>query len=167
DRSATPPKARPSGRRSYKKQRRGVNLGAAFRGGISRRICSTQALKNTSRSQERTLMSRFPEITPNAYSDEQSELAERVAGSRGAMRGPFVPALHSPGILRAIEATGAYVRFENSLPEDLKELATITVGRFWGAQYEWYAHANLALKAGVAPAIVEAIRKGEAPKSMT
>lgn len=112
-------------------------------------------------------MSRFPEITPNAYTDEQNDLAHKVASSRGGMRGPFVPALHSPGILRAIEATGAYVRFENSLPEDLKELATITVGRFWGAQYEWYAHANLALKSGTDPAIVEAIRKGEAPKNLT
>jgi 4-carboxymuconolactone decarboxylase len=112
-------------------------------------------------------MSRFPEITPNDYTDEQSELAQRVASSRGGMRGPFVPALHSPGILRAIEGTGAYVRFENSLPDDLKELATITVGRFWGAQYEWYAHANLAIKAGLDPAIVEWIRKGEAPQSLT
>ena len=77
-------------------------------------------------------MSRFPEITPNDYTDEQSELAQKVASSRGAMRGPFVPALHSPGILRAIEATGAYVRFENSLPEDLKELATIIVGALLG-----------------------------------
>ncbi len=112
-------------------------------------------------------MSRFPEITPNNYTDEQNELAQKVASSRGGMRGPFVPALHSPGVLRAIEATGAYVRFENSLPDDLKELATITVGRFWGAQYEWYAHANLALKTGVDPAIVEAIRNGEAPKNLT
>jgi 4-carboxymuconolactone decarboxylase len=112
-------------------------------------------------------MSRFPEVTPNHYTDEQNELAQKVAASRGGMLGPFVPALHSPGVLRAIEATGAYVRFENSLPDDLKELATITVGRFWGAQYEWYAHANLALKTGVAPAIVDAIRKGEAPKNLT
>lgn len=112
-------------------------------------------------------MGRFPEITPNDYSDEQNELAQKVASSRGGMRGPFVPALHSPGILRAIEATGAYVRFENSLPDDLKELATITVGRFWGAQYEWYAHSNLALKTGVDPAIVEAIRKGEAPENLS
>ncbi len=112
-------------------------------------------------------MSRFPEISPNDYTDEQNELAQKVAGSRGAMRGPFVPALHSPGVLRAIEATGAYVRFHNALPDDLKELATLVVGRFWGAQYEWYAHARLALQSGVEPAIVAAIRKGEAPQKLS
>jgi len=112
-------------------------------------------------------MSRFPEITANEYSEEQNELAQKVASSRGAMRGPFVPALHSPGILRAIEATGAYVRFHNSLSDDLKELATLVVGRFWGAQYEWYAHARLAVQAGVDPAVVDAIRKGEAPEHLS
>ncbi len=112
-------------------------------------------------------MARFPEVSPNQYTDEQNELAQKVAGSRGAMRGPFVPALHSPGVLRAIEATGAYVRFHNSLPDDLKELATIVMARFWGAQYEWYAHASLALKSGVDQAIVDAIRQGEAPKQLT
>lgn len=112
-------------------------------------------------------MSRFPEISPNHYTDEQGELAQKVAASRGAMRGPFVPALHSPGVLRAIEATGAYVRFGNSLPDDLKELAIIVVGRFWGAQYEWYAHARLAQQAGVEAAIVEAVRNGEAPEHLS
>ncbi len=112
-------------------------------------------------------MSRFPEISPNDYTDEQNELAQKVASSRGSMRGPFSPALHSPGILRAIESTGAHVRFHNVLPDDLKELATLVMGRFWGAQYEWYAHSSLALKAEIDPAIVEAIRKGEAPKNLT
>jgi 4-carboxymuconolactone decarboxylase len=112
-------------------------------------------------------MARFPEISPNRYTEDQNELAQRVAGSRGAMRGPFVPALHSPGVLRAIESTGAYVRLQNSLPDDLKELATIVMGRFWGAQYEWYAHSHLALQCGIDQAIVDAIRKGEAPASLT
>jgi 4-carboxymuconolactone decarboxylase len=36
-----------------------------------------------------------------------------------------------------------------------------------GAQYEWYAHARLALQCGVDAATVEAIRQGEAPKDLT
>src|SRR5690242_16227447 len=48
------------------------------------------------KGKERNAMSRFPEISPNDYSEEQNELAQQVASSRGAMRGPFVPALHSP-----------------------------------------------------------------------
>ncbi len=59
------------------------------------------------------------------------------------------------------------MRFHNSLPDDLKELATLVVGRFWGARYEWYAHARLALQCGVDSAVVESIRKGEAPATLT
>jgi 4-carboxymuconolactone decarboxylase len=36
-------------------------------------------------------------------------------------------------------------------------------GALWRAQYEWYAHAPLAEKAGVPSAAIEAIRRGEAP----
>src|SRR5262249_44309372 len=50
-----------------------------------------------------------------------------------------------------------------SLPDRLSELAIITTARFWRAQFEWYAHAPLAEKAGVPVAAVEAIRRGEQP----
>ena len=36
----------------------------------------------------------------------------------------------------------------------------------WGSQYEWYAHAPLALKAGLDPAIVAAIGAGRKPDNM-
>jgi 4-carboxymuconolactone decarboxylase len=43
-------------------------------------------------------------------------------------------------------------------------LAIITTARFWRAQYEWYAHAPLAAKAGVPSAAIEAIRTGGTPR---
>ena len=42
-------------------------------------------------------------------------------------------------------------------------MAIITTARFWRAQYEWYAHAPLAEKAGVPAAAIEAIRTGGTP----
>jgi 4-carboxymuconolactone decarboxylase len=49
------------------------------------------------------------------------------------------------------------------MPDRLSELAIITTAQFWRAQYEWYAHAPLAEKAGVPAAAIEAIRRGETP----
>ena len=49
------------------------------------------------------------------------------------------------------------------MPDRLSELAIITTARFWRAQYEWFAHAPLAEKAGVPAAAVEVIRRGETP----
>src|SRR5262249_39438264 len=42
--------------------------------------------------------------------------------------------------------------------------AIITMGAHWRAGFEWFAHAPLAIKAGVDPAAVEAIRAGKPPK---
>ncbi|MBV9686515.1 MAG: hypothetical protein JO096_04805 [Alphaproteobacteria bacterium] len=41
------------------------------------------------------------------------------------------------------------------MPDRLSELAIITTAQFWRAQYEWYAHAAFAEKAGVPAAAIE------------
>ena len=38
--------------------------------------------------------------------------------------------------------------------------------QYWGSQYEWYAHAPLALKAGLAPAVLKAIGEGRKSDGM-
>src|ERR1700761_6062857 len=58
---------------------------------------------------------------------------------------------------------GEHLRWGTSLPDRLSELAIIATAQFWRAQYEWYAHAPLAEKAGVPAAAIEAIRRGETP----
>jgi len=58
---------------------------------------------------------------------------------------------------------GEHPRWGTSLAARLSELAIITTTRFWLAQYELFAHAPLAEKAGVPAAAVEAIRRGEIP----
>jgi 4-carboxymuconolactone decarboxylase len=90
-----------------------------------------------------------------------------LAGPRKGMRGPFSALLYSPEIGDHAQQLGAQVRFHNSLPEPLKELAILVVARFWTAQFEWYAHHRLALEAGLDPAIAEAIAAGKRPAKMS
>jgi 4-carboxymuconolactone decarboxylase len=66
-----------------------------------------------------------------------------------------------------VQRLGAYVRFEHPLPEDVKELAILVTARHWSAQYEWYAHRRLALKAGLEPQIIEAIAERRRPDGMS
>ena len=40
------------------------------------------------------------------------------------------------------------------------------VAQQWRAQFEWYAHAQLARKAGISQGIIDAIHRGEKPASM-
>jgi 4-carboxymuconolactone decarboxylase len=95
---------------------------------------------------------------------EQRKVADAiVAGPRGGLRGPFEPWLRSPVLADRAQKLGEYCRFHNSLPRDLSELAICLVGRHFKAQFEFYAHARLAREAGLAPAIIEAVRTRQTP----
>jgi 4-carboxymuconolactone decarboxylase len=58
------------------------------------------------------------------------------------------------------------MRFNQSMPRKLNEMAIIITARYWTAQYEWYAHKRAALQAGLNPAIVDAIQSGRRPAGM-
>lgn len=100
----------------------------------------------------------------DAMTPEQRRMADAIlAGPRGSLRGPFPVLIHSPVMGDIAQRLGAYVRFESVLPAPLRELAILCVARHWTAQYEWYAHRELALKAGLDPAIIDAIAAGRVP----
>src|SRR5207302_5624160 len=84
-------------------------------------------------------------------------------GKRGRFGGPFQLLIRAPDICEHAAKLGEHLRWGTSLPDRLSELAIITTARFWRAQYEWYAHAPLAEKAGVPAAAIEAIRRGDTP----
>ncbi|MER6346216.1 carboxymuconolactone decarboxylase family protein [Streptomyces sp. NPDC001595] len=87
----------------------------------------------------------------------QQELAARIAGRRGAVRGPFRVWLHSPEMCERAESLGAFARFDCGLPRHLRELALLMAARNWDAQYSWNAHVHQAIEAGVPEAAVKAI----------
>jgi len=110
-------------------------------------------------------MARLPELDPAKFSAEQKKVHDAIlAGPRGKVVGPLKVWLNNPGLAEHAQALGAYARFNSSLPPRLSELAICVTGAFWTANYEWYAHAPLAIKAGIDPAAIEAIRTGATPK---
>src|SRR5687767_4063240 len=109
-------------------------------------------------------MSRLPELDPAKFSAEQKKVHDAVlAGPRGKVVGPIKVWLKHAGLAEHAQALGADRRFNSSLPPRLSELAILVTGSFWKANYEWYAHAPIAIKAGIEPAVVEAIRTGATP----
>ena len=109
-------------------------------------------------------MPRLAPLDLEKLTPEQKKVADAiVSGPRGALRGPFEPWLRSPTLADRAQKLGEYCRFNNSLPNDLSELAICLVGRHFKAQYEFYAHARLARQAGLSAEIVEAIRTRATP----
>ncbi|MGO4713052.1 carboxymuconolactone decarboxylase family protein [Bradyrhizobium sp. 2TAF24] len=107
---------------------------------------------------------RFKPIPPGEMNAAQRAVHdEAVAGKRGSAPAPLLAWLHSPDMARHAGRLGAFLRFDTSLGAQLSELAILVTARHWSAAYEWYAHKKLALQAGLAPDIIEAINRRHVP----
>lgn len=99
----------------------------------------------------------------------QRALMEAIrSGPRGASvtpRGPFAVWLHAPEFGQYAQALGGHCRLKTAVPPRLSEFAILCVSRFWRAQYEWFAHAPIAERAGVKPKTIADIRAGRVPKT--
>ncbi len=110
---------------------------------------------------------RFKPLTYEQMTPEQKTLADHVmAGERGSMNGPYNVFLRSPEMGDLAQKFGAYERYHSTIPHKLNEFAILITGRFWNSQYEWYAHHQYALKAGLGPAVIDAVAAGRTPTSM-
>jgi 4-carboxymuconolactone decarboxylase len=114
-------------------------------------------------------MARVPYVQRDELDAEGRAIYDRIRRDRNTPEVglQFRALLHSPEATGYLTSLGAQLRFQSSLPEDLKELAIILVAREWNSAIEWTGHAVLAARAGVSPASIEAIRTGKAPAGLT
>jgi len=112
---------------------------------------------------------RLPILNEAQMNDAQRALMEAIrATPRGKSvnpRGPFAVWLHAPAFGQLAQALGAHCRYKTALPPRLSEFAILCTARLWRAQYEWFAHAPMAEKAGVNPKTIQDLRAGREPKS--
>ena len=110
-------------------------------------------------------MARYREIGVADMTPAQREVHDEiVAGKRGRFGGPFQLLIRAPEACRHLSRLGEYLRWGSSLPAQVSELAICLTARHIRANYEWHAHAPLAIEAGVPPAAIEAIRTGATPQ---
>jgi 4-carboxymuconolactone decarboxylase len=113
-------------------------------------------------------MARIPQITTKAdLPADKQVIFDTITQSRGRIAGPFGILLNSPDVASRVAHLGHYLRFDSVLPADIRELAIITTARQMDSQYEWTAHAPLALKAGVRQEAIDAVGKRTAPAGLT
>jgi len=116
-------------------------------------------------------MSRLPYLRRDDLDADRQEVWDSVVGSRGdqlineqgGLAGPFNAFVQAPGVGRHLTALGRVLRFETSIERRLSEVAIITAGAAWKAEFEWWAHARMARKHGVPDAVVNAIGRGVDP----
>jgi len=115
-------------------------------------------------------MTRLPLKTREALDADGRQVWDSITATRGAivtdeggLIGPFNAWVTAPGIGGRLAELGAALRFESSIERRLLEVAIITVGARWRAEFEWWAHSRMALRHGVSQEAVDAIAREEAP----
>jgi 4-carboxymuconolactone decarboxylase len=111
---------------------------------------------------------RLPPIPPEKYDEAQKKAAaEFLAARKVPVFGPFEPLMRSPELMNQARAMGDYLRYKPAVGTTLSELVILVTAREWTQDYEWHVHQPIALKAGIKPEILDAIRDGRRPVGMS
>jgi 4-carboxymuconolactone decarboxylase len=110
---------------------------------------------------------RFSQLTMDQLNEKQKPLGEQIMKvSSVGLGGPYNPMLRSPVFGQKMFDLLYYLRWQTSVPLKLNEFAILIIGRQWRSQVEWFAHAPLAIKAGLAPEIVAELKTNKRPSAM-
>lgn len=119
-------------------------------------------------------MTRLTPLTPDRLDDEQRDVWSALTESRGSgleivgpdggLIGPFNAFVHAPKIGRRLSSLGAHLRFRTSIERRLSEVAICTVGAHWQSEFEFWAHAPMAIEHGVSEGAIDALREGRTPE---
>jgi 4-carboxymuconolactone decarboxylase len=113
-------------------------------------------------------MTRLTEKPRSELAVEQQDLFDKLAAGRsgtpdGHIGGPFDAWVRSPEMGSRIAGLGNMFRFRTSCDRRNVEIVILVTGQFWRAQFEWWAHAPMALDAGVSQDVIDAIQDGRQP----
>jgi 4-carboxymuconolactone decarboxylase len=113
---------------------------------------------------------RLPKLDVADLNPAQQAVLDQIQqGPRGAsgkhtgLVGPFGVWVRAPTVGGATQALGAAVRFASSLPADVREVAICTVGVYHRAKFEFAAHREMAVAAGVDANALDRLRDGQDP----
>jgi 4-carboxymuconolactone decarboxylase len=104
-------------------------------------------------------MTRIPYVRREELGPEGQQLwdgivsgqGDRLLTAEGGLAGPFNAFVTVPGAGRRMVSLGGTLRFGTSIERRLSEIAIITVGARWQAEFEWWAHAPMAIGRGEDP----------------
>lgn len=121
-------------------------------------------------------------LAPDALTEEQRRVYDTInadmvpwaekAGfqaklSDGRLIGPFNTIMLSPEIAQAFLNLQAVEGKNTSVSQRVRQVVILTVGAVWHCDYERYAHAAAARQAGLSPATIEALARGDAAEGLS
>lgn len=111
---------------------------------------------------------RYSLLSPQTLTPKQKAVYDSIAASRnGAVPTPFHIFLQSPELADRAQQLGSLLRYRTGLTPRQSEIAILVTAKHWDEEYEWSVHAPEARKAGVPEDVIQAIRTGTRPASLT
>jgi 4-carboxymuconolactone decarboxylase len=115
---------------------------------------------------------RLPFLTRDQLAPEQEAMWRGIVdGPRlrdrpepDVLLGPFNAWLYSPVAGRLAAELGEQLRFRSALTARQREIAILVVGAHWKAEFEFWAHADTARRAGIGEDVITALRDGTIPR---
>lgn len=110
---------------------------------------------------------RFDDLDPTGqalWNDIVASRGESIITAEGGLAGPFNPWLTVPEAGTRLLALGSQLRFATAVDRRLHELAIVTVGARWHAEFEWWAHSRWAREQGISQDVIDALAAGTAPE---
>jgi 4-carboxymuconolactone decarboxylase len=102
-------------------------------------------------------MARLPDPL-DTLGAEARRVYDKITAKRGAVRGPFASLMHHPALAERTGDLGEFLRFDGTLPGDIRELAILMTARSVSQAYEWVAHARIARQEGLPEDVIERVR---------
>jgi 4-carboxymuconolactone decarboxylase len=120
---------------------------------------------------------RLDPFLPSDLDPEQRALYDTIVGgpratgpqlfaltdAAGRLNGPFNAMLTAPPLGSALQHVGATIRYETTLTARVREMAILAVAARWDSEFERSAHEPVGRAAGLTPAEIGALRRGELP----
>jgi 4-carboxymuconolactone decarboxylase len=107
---------------------------------------------------------RVAEVRYEELNTEQKRLYDIIAGSRkSGLGGPFSVLVRIPHVAEPANGLHNAFRLSGKLDRRLFELLILMVARKHTTEFAWVVHEALALKAGLDPAVIAALRARRMP----
>ncbi len=101
-------------------------------------------------------MTRISILTPDDMNDEQRAVIDASKADGKPHGGPFWAYIRNPELMKIVQDITACIA-NSSLSAREQQIATLTVARFWGANYPWAVQCRNGLKVGLKQNEIDAI----------
>jgi 4-carboxymuconolactone decarboxylase len=89
-----------------------------------------------------------------------------ITGDHGELLGPFAAMVANPVVGGPLQRLGEALRYETSLPGNVRELVILCVAAEFRSEFEWYAHEAVARQLGFADDVLRHVRSGTRPPGL-